>query len=271
VSPDRSPDRSDPARERDRANAARTARAAEPVVPPRRQPQQARSQAKVAALLDAADAIVIDAGIDGLTTTLVAARAGVAVGSLYRYFDGVPALIEALAVRHTEAFALTLEHALDGRTFRRKRDAANAALDALIGYARANPGFRAIWHGAPALVGAAFDASADHMLAVVLGAMVADGLASEADPNLQLEAQIQWATASALILLAFRRDADGDPVVLAHLRHLFTIDIVTTDDVDLDRLDAEIDEPPSEQAEPSHLGSVATDLDPRIGPVVTLD
>ena len=193
------------------------------------------------ALLDAADAIVVDAGVDGLTTTLVAARAGVAVGSLYRYFEGVPAVIEGLAARHTQAFARSLEASLRGRTFHRKRDAANAALDALIDYARAHPGFRAIWHGAPVLVGAPFDASADHMLRVVLDAMVADGLASPSDPNLQVEAQIQWATASALILLAFRRDADGDPVVLAHLRHLFTLDIVTTDDVDLNRLDAELD------------------------------
>ena len=238
MSPDHSSDRSDPARERDRAQEARTARTLEPAAP-RRQPQQARSQAKVDALLDAADSIVLDAGLDGLTTTLVAARAGVAVGSLYRYFDGVPALIDALAERHTAAFERDLELELASRTFRRKRDAANAALDALIAYARAHPGFRALWHGAPALVGAHLDASADRMLDFVLRAIVADGLAVESDPELQLEAQIQWATASALILLAFRRDPEGDPVVLAHLRHLFTLDIVTSDEVDLSRLDAD--------------------------------
>jgi hypothetical protein len=80
MSPPGSPDRGDPALERDRANAARTARTVEPTPAPRRQPQQARSQAKVDSLLDAADSIVVDAGVDGLTTTLVAARAGVAVG-----------------------------------------------------------------------------------------------------------------------------------------------------------------------------------------------
>jgi hypothetical protein len=88
--------------------------------------------------------------------------------------------------------------------------------------------------------------------------MVADGLASETDPGLQLEAQVQWATASALILLAFRRDPDGDPVVLAHLRRLFALDIVTTDTVDLDRLDASLER----RDDHDHPG---------LGPVVALD
>lgn len=271
------PDRSDPALERRRADAARTARTVDPTAAPRRQPQQARSQAKVDALLDAADSIVIDAGIDGLTTTLVAARAGVAVGSLYRYFDGVPALIDALAARHTAEFGRSLARSLAGRTFGRKRDAANAALDALIAYARAQPGFRALWHGAPALVGTQFDAQSDDLLGHILGAMAPGGLG--ADPTLELEAQIQWATASALILLAFRRDPDGDPAVLAHLRHLFTVDIVTTDVVDLDHLDdpsipsAAADPTPVERrgsgpAHPDDLG----DTDRRgIGPIVTVD
>lgn len=237
MSPDRSPDRSEPALERDRANAARTARTSEPAVPPRRRPQQARSQAKVDALLDAADSIVTDGGIDALTTTLVAARAGVAVGSLYRYFDGVPALVDGLSARHTAVFGRELELALVGRRFRRKRDAANAALDVLIDYARAQPGFRALWQGAPSVVSANLAASADLLVAVVVDAIVAGGLAVPSDPALELETQIQWATASALILLAFRRDPEGDPVVLAHLRHLFTLDIATADDVDLDRLD----------------------------------
>jgi AcrR family transcriptional regulator len=269
VSTSRSGDRSDPALERDRATAARTARTVELAAAPRRQPQQARSQAKVDALLDAADSIVIDAGIDGLTTTLVAARAGVAVGSLYRYFDGVPALVDALAARHTAAFGRALAEALTARTFHRKRDAANAALDTLVDYARAHPGFRALWHGAPALVSGQFDSASDQLLTVILGAMSVDGVAADAD--LQLEAQIQWATASALILLAFRRDPDGDPVVLAHLRHLFTVDIVTADDVDLSRLglaDSIAAPTPVERR-----GSGPTDLDDldRSGPVVTLD
>lgn len=222
--PPTAPSRSDPALERDRVLAAQVARAAEPPAS-RRRPQQARSQAKVDALLDAADELVLERGPDRLTTTLVAAHAGVAVGSLYRYFDGIPALIDALAARHTERFQDQLAEAIAGRRFTRKRDAANAALDALVAYCRDAPGFRALWRGAPVVVGARFDDAADWLLALVVDALVAQGLAPVDDPAFEREARIQWATASALILLAFRLDPDGDPVVLAHLRHLFTIDI----------------------------------------------
>jgi len=221
------PKRSEPALERDRASAARAARAAEPPAN-RRQPQQARSQAKVDGLLDATDALITEIGVDHITTTLVAARAGVAVGSLYRYFDGVPALLDGLAGRHIERFGNQLQAALTGRRFDRKRDAANAAVDALVTFCRDHPAFPAMWRGAPAVVGARFETSAGILLAPVVQTMVVHGLAADTDEQFVREVQIHWATASALILLAFRLDPGGDPVVLAHLRHLFTLDLAVT-------------------------------------------
>lgn len=221
------PTRRDPARERDRASAARAVRAVEPP-PSRRRPQQARSHAKVDALLDATDALVAEVGVDHITTTLVAARAGVAVGSLYRYFEGVPALLDGLAARYIERFGERLRDAFAGRRFERKRDAANAALDALVAFCRDHPEFPALWRGAPAVVGARFEESAVILLGPVVETMVVHGLAVDTDEQFVREVQIHWATASALILLAFRLDPAGDPVVLAHLRHLFTLDLAVT-------------------------------------------
>jgi AcrR family transcriptional regulator len=237
MSPDPS-HRSEPALERDRASAARAARTVDPAVS-RRQPQQARSQAKVDALLDATDALVVLDGVDALTTTLVAAQAGIALGSLYRYFEGVGDLLDGLAARHIERFGERLRAALDGRRFERKRDAANAALDSLVAYCRDHPEFPALWRGAPAVVGARFEQSADTLVLPIVGAIVTHGLAIEADEHFVRDVQIQWATASALVLLAFRLDPQGDPVVLAHLRHLFTLDLrVTAAGADLDRAGA---------------------------------
>ena len=222
-----SPDRSEPALERARALAARAARAAEPPIN-RRQPQQARSQAKVDAILDATDSLVAEVGVDEITTTLVAARAGVAVGSLYRYFEGVPALVEGLALRHIARFGEQLTPAFAGRRIERKRDAANLALDTMVDYCRSTPSFPALWRGAPAVVGLCFEQSAELLLGPIVGTIVGEGLAVLTDPDFVKDVQIQWATGSALILLAFRLDRQGDPVVLAHLRHLFTLDIGVT-------------------------------------------
>ncbi len=191
----------------------------------RRRPQQQRSIAKFDAMLDAADDLVATDGVASLTTTRVAERAGIAVGSVYQYFDGVPDLIDALVARHAERFATHLRDELAHRRFRRKRDAANATLDALIDYQRAEPAFRSLWHSAPRVIGAGFTDAAEPLVEIVTRALVDQGLVEASDDDFAREAEVQWAVAAALIPVAFRLDPDGDPTVLAHLRRLFDLDV----------------------------------------------
>ena len=66
----------------------------------RRSPSQSRSRATVVRILDAAAATIEERGYDETTTTAVAARAGVSVGSLYQYFPSKAALLVALADVH---------------------------------------------------------------------------------------------------------------------------------------------------------------------------
>lgn len=54
----------------------------------------------VDAILDAAARILAQQGREALTTNLVAARAGVSIGSLYQYFPHRDAVIAAVAARH---------------------------------------------------------------------------------------------------------------------------------------------------------------------------
>ncbi|MET1046071.1 MAG: helix-turn-helix domain-containing protein, partial [Hyphomicrobium sp.] len=49
-------------------------------------PQRRPGQERVAALLEAAAAIIAEKGYDGATMAEVAARAGAQIGSLYRFF-----------------------------------------------------------------------------------------------------------------------------------------------------------------------------------------
>jgi AcrR family transcriptional regulator len=67
---------------------------------PRKSPVQARSNASVDAILEATVQVLLQVGKDRLTTTRVAARAGVSVGTLYQYFPNKSALLQAVLKRH---------------------------------------------------------------------------------------------------------------------------------------------------------------------------
>jgi AcrR family transcriptional regulator len=91
------------------------------VLEPRKSPVQARSQASVDAILEATVQVLLHVGKGPLTTTRVAARAGVSVGTLYQYFPNKSALLQAALKRHltevTEAVELSCKEQ-EGRTLR---------------------------------------------------------------------------------------------------------------------------------------------------------
>lgn len=76
---------------------------------PRKSPVQARSAATVEAILMATIQVLLKFGKERLTTTLVAARAGVSVGTLYQYFPNKSALLRATLQRHMDQITLALE------------------------------------------------------------------------------------------------------------------------------------------------------------------
>ncbi|MFC6645129.1 TetR/AcrR family transcriptional regulator [Granulicella cerasi] len=71
-----------------------------PLEKQRKQPVQARSTATVDAILDACLQVLVRVGKEKLTTTLVAARAGVSVGTLYQYFPNKRSLLQATLRLH---------------------------------------------------------------------------------------------------------------------------------------------------------------------------
>lgn len=78
---------------------------------PRKRPVQARSEATVSALYEASIQVLLAVGYRRLTTTRVAERAGVSVGTLYQYFPNREALITSVIERYLEGISSSVEQA----------------------------------------------------------------------------------------------------------------------------------------------------------------
>lgn len=79
----------------------------------RRESQQTRGEKTQAALLDAAEELIVEQGMDGTSITDVAKRAGSSVGSVYHHFKDKKALFYALFHRMTQVMAEQTKQAAD--------------------------------------------------------------------------------------------------------------------------------------------------------------
>lgn len=80
----------------------------------RKSPTQSRSRDSVDCVLEAAARILETEGEAGFTTNAVALRAGVSIGTLYRYFSDKRAILLALAERETETHRRAVINAATG-------------------------------------------------------------------------------------------------------------------------------------------------------------
>jgi AcrR family transcriptional regulator len=78
---------------------------------PRKTPIQARSAVTVEAICEATIQVLLSHGADRLTTTRVADRAGVSVGTLYQYYPNKQALLFAVFEDHMNKVAQAVETA----------------------------------------------------------------------------------------------------------------------------------------------------------------
>lgn len=76
---------------------------------PRKSPVQARSAASVDAILQATLQVLLTTGKERLTTTRVAGRAGVSIGTLYQYFPNKSSLLQAALKRHFDEVAAAVD------------------------------------------------------------------------------------------------------------------------------------------------------------------
>src|SRR5580692_8818066 len=80
---------------------------------PRKTPIQARSTVTVEAIFEATIQVLLSRGADRLTTTRVAERAGVSVGTLYQYYPNKQSLLFAVLENHLSRVATRVEAACE--------------------------------------------------------------------------------------------------------------------------------------------------------------
>ncbi|MER6267537.1 TetR/AcrR family transcriptional regulator [Streptomyces sp900105755] len=181
----------------------------------RRTPQQARSRARLARVLKAAERVLIAEGVPALTTTRVAVEAGVSVGSLYQYLPDRDAIIDALAATYFARLEAVMEDFVRGAAAERWSDPVGVLIDTYAGLYRTEQGFRALWFGS-GLTERTRAADREHKRRMADGVrrvLLALGIAADTE-GLGPACHAAVLAADALAQEAFRRDAEGDAALL---------------------------------------------------------
>lgn len=181
----------------------------------RRTPQQARSRARLARVLEAAERVLIGEGVEALTTTRVAAEAKVSVGSLYQYLPDRDAIIDALAAGYFTRLEAAMDGLVQAATTERWDDPVGVLVDAFAGIYRTEHGFRALWFGSGLTerTRAADRAHKCRMADGIRRVLLALDMADD-DEILARACHAAVLAADALAQEAFRRDAEGDVELL---------------------------------------------------------
>lgn len=194
----------------------------------RRRPVQRRSLERFERILDSCAELLDEVGHGGLTTKEVARRAEVPIGTLYQFFPGIEGLLGALAQRNLEHFTDRLARRFEADPPADVGALVDGAVDEYVAMHRVTPGFGVVDFGA---IGWVDDAS-DHMLDAVLdnNTAVADRIwtfaaellstGAEDRPDPRLALRIALECADAVLRLAFRTDAEGDPALIAECKRL---------------------------------------------------
>ncbi|WP_443045165.1 TetR family transcriptional regulator [Streptomyces sp. NBC_00145] len=187
----------------------------------RRAPVQQRSAERLSRILDACAQLLDEGGYEELSTRAVAVRAGVPIGSVYRFFGNKRALVDALAERNLQRYAERIVGRLAAIPVADWRAAMDAVLDEYLAMKRTAPGFSLVDFGNQIPVGA--DAGPNHRLTDRLTELLAVHLDRTPDETLRRTFLVAVESADALVRLAFRLDPTGDENVIAEMRELLRV------------------------------------------------
>ncbi|MFE6227386.1 TetR family transcriptional regulator [Streptomyces sp. NPDC057854] len=188
----------------------------------RRTPVQRRSAERLARILDACAGLLDETGYEQLSTRAVAVRAGVPIGSVYRFFGNKRAMVAALAHRNLDRYAELIAARFERTPVLDAHSAIDGVLDEFIAMKRTVPGFALVDFGVPAAeepgTGTAEDPNG--LVAERICALLAAHLGRASDETLRRKVLVGVETADTLVRLAFRADPDGDAALIRETRQL---------------------------------------------------
>jgi AcrR family transcriptional regulator len=187
----------------------------------RRRPVQQRSAARVERMLEACATLIDEVGYDGVTTTLIADRAGVAVGSLYQFFPDKRAVVQALTQRNLDRFMEAIGERMGAATaLEHWWDAVDLVFDAYVEMYRQVPGFTQIRFGDVVDLRLMDDQRDNNtVIADRLAELLADQFALPLT-ELRLPISVAVEISDGILNLAFRRRLFTEDVVIAEAKRV---------------------------------------------------
>ena len=185
----------------------------------RREPVQARSQQRVELLLDTTAKLVDEVGIEGVTTGLLAERAGVSIGSVYRFFPDRISLLRALSDRNQRRYVERFNAALEAGPVEDWKGALDIAVEQFIEMHESEAGFRALRFGdvidEQLLEG---NESNGAVLAEPFRALLVERLGVKDTEMLIRQINVATEICDGLLTRAFLLDPQGDQWLIAECR-----------------------------------------------------
>lgn len=184
---------------------------------PRKQPQQTRSRETMQRMLDEAEALLIEQGVDGFNTNVLADRAKVGVRAIYRYFPNKWAILVELVDRSYAQEREWIGHLGALRQGDDWRSAVDRMIDGFYAGASTSPSYgmlRAACQVSPQLCEvdarnvARFEADVAEALCML-------GMVAE-PARLRVTAQIVIEMSGRLIDLALKADDPADSALLVN-------------------------------------------------------
>ncbi len=190
------------------------------VAPLRRRPVQQRSTQRVEKMLESCAQLIDELGYEGVTTTLIAERAGVAVGSLYQFFPDKRAVVQELTRRNLSRFVDVIGERFATSDLANWWDAVDTVIDVYITMHRDVPAFSRL-HFGDVVDLRLLDESKDNnaVIADKLIALLGERFTLD-DEQLLLPLSVAVEAADAVLNLAFRRDPSGDAELVAEAKEL---------------------------------------------------
>jgi AcrR family transcriptional regulator len=187
----------------------------------RRQPAQRRSARRVERMLDACAELLDEIGYEALSTTRIADRAGVAIGSVYQFFPDKRAITQELTRRNVELFVSRVGRRFLEEDYRGWWEAVDAIIDEYVDMHRTVAGFKSLHFGEVVDLNL-LDSDSDNNTVIagrLRGLLLAEfGLADSHELDVAVLVAVE--AGDAVLKLAFRRDPDGSPEIIEAAKHL---------------------------------------------------